>query len=376
MVRAEKILSELKPFEGSYELLSDEQTVEDIMEGMRDGHKEHAKEYDKIAKYFVGATAYQTCKNIFDFLRQSTFYYMEDEMTQTVRSPAGIVEMGAVDGIDCKNYALFAGGVLDAINRSGLQKIPYVYRFASDKLLDPTPCHVFIVAFPGTDQEIYIDPIPPIKSFNGRIKFYYYEDKKYKFMPLYKVSGCDDQFLPYEIIGGASVGLFGWDDALAISMPYISSWVGSPDNSQAWDAGNWGWYIMKDTATHPAHNLLLMLTKNPRYIVDTPINNVGDLVPGINQYIQTPVGSPLTIPEKQKVITARLTQAGLGNEAQQYFNAWNNSFNLDGTQKANASGGGIIPPAGINTTGLLTTKNILIGSVAIYALGKWAFKWW
>lgn len=364
MISKQKILAALPPFDGTYELLADDQTVEDIMQGIKSCHKEFAGDYDLIYQYFIGSTPYQTCKNIFDFLRNSSFYYVEDEMSQTVRSPGGIVAMGATDGIDCKNYALFAGGILDAINRSGKQKIPYVYRFASDKFLDPSPCHVFIVAFPGTDQEIYIDPIPPVKTFNQRIKFYYQTDKKFHAMSLYKISGIGDLDFNWTM-GDATGDLV--NSTIANVVPFGSvalsalNLFSSPDNSQNWQSPDeWGYYLVKDPATHPMNNFLIWFQKHPGFLVNT----VKDPNTGIYYTVQ----------QMQSMIQNRAAQANLQAPAMTLLNAWNATYNQDGTPK-NVGINSIIPAGGFSSSSLLTTQNLLIGGVGLFVLGKYVFKW-
>src|ERR1700694_292257 len=177
MISPSFILSKLPMYTGTVEVIADDQNVYDIIRGVKAIHKRYAGDYDKIAQYFVGATGEDTCRNIFNFLRRSSFYYVEGEDLQTLRSPSAIIATGLVHGIDCKNYSLFIGGILDAINRSGVQEIPFCYRFASDKLFDPTPCHVFVVAYPNTKDEMWIDPIPQVSYFDQRLTYYYHTDK-------------------------------------------------------------------------------------------------------------------------------------------------------------------------------------------------------
>lgn len=186
MVNVETILQVLPPYKNKYAPVTDNQTVNDIIKAIKNCHYDFSADYDKIAKYFIKDTPYKTCKGLFDFLRKNTDYFIESEEEQTVKSPSAILNTGL---IDCKGFALFSCGVLDAINRTGLQKIPYCYRFVSDSIFNMTPNHVFCVAFQNTDQEIYIDPIPQVESFNQPITYYFSQDKKIKAMSLFKVSG-------------------------------------------------------------------------------------------------------------------------------------------------------------------------------------------
>lgn len=186
MVSAKKILGELNPYQGENLKLAENQNVMDIISAISHSHKIDAKDYDKIFMYFIGNTPEQTAKNIFSFLKKNTKYFMESADRQTVKSPAAILKEKY---IDCKNYALFAGGILDAINRSGLQKIPFVYRFVSHSLFNTDYNHVLIVVNPDTYEELYIDPIPENSSIYKTVPYYYHTDKKFNSMALYRVSG-------------------------------------------------------------------------------------------------------------------------------------------------------------------------------------------
>jgi hypothetical protein len=189
VVGANTILKHLPSYKNNRVELSDDQSVSDIMKAIKNCHKQSAKDYDKIAHFFIGKNELQTCKNIFNFLRANTRYFIESEDEQTVKSPAAILK---TKNIDCKNYALFAGGVLDAINRSEKQYIPYCYRFVSNSIFDSNPNHVFICAFLD-DDEIWIDPIPQVLEFNYKLPFYNTIDKNYTAMSLYSISGAGSQ---------------------------------------------------------------------------------------------------------------------------------------------------------------------------------------
>jgi len=86
---------------------------------------------------------------------------------------------------------LFINGVLNSLQRKGKFKNKIVYRFASYKLLDEIPHHVFAVAIDDNGNEIWIDPV--LSTFNNKKTYYHKIDYK---MPLYSISGTQ-------------VGLFG-----------------------------------------------------------------------------------------------------------------------------------------------------------------------
>lgn len=188
------IIQKLSPFEGRELKLVDQQTVTDIIPELLNAHKKYSSEYDKIYQYFLGNTPHQTLKNCWNFLKKNVRYRIESENRQKLCSPSAIVALGNV-GLDCKNYSLFTAGILAAANRSGVQKIPFCFRFASYRMFDPMPHHVFIVAYPNTKKEVWIDPV--LKSFNEKKPYNYKQDK----MALYSISGVDDN-------SGKQIGVF------------------------------------------------------------------------------------------------------------------------------------------------------------------------
>lgn len=95
------------------------------------------------------------CQDLFSFCKENLEYREETESHQSTLTPQGLLMRGYCD---CKGYAGFIGGVLDAIKRQG-KNIKWKYRFASYRPLDETPHHVFIVVDNGS-REIWIDPTP------------------------------------------------------------------------------------------------------------------------------------------------------------------------------------------------------------------------
>jgi hypothetical protein len=178
----------LTPYKGINTRVRLFQSVGDIMSGIIATHKAYAREYDKIAPRFDKGTNTQVLRSIYAFLLENTHYKIEPNDKQTLRSPAAILALGGnpAHGLDCKSYSLFIGGVLDALNRRG-RKFNWCYRFASYKMLDKIPHHVFVVVNPDTTNEIFIDPV--IKPFNYKKAYFYKIDKYPPTMALYSVSG-------------------------------------------------------------------------------------------------------------------------------------------------------------------------------------------
>ena len=177
------LLGRLKSFGGNSKMIVRDQQVPDIISAMLSAHKMYAGEYDKISKDFYSGDGVQTAKKLFDFLKKNVQYKIESDKSQRIMSPSAILSLGKND---CKNYALFIMGVLDSLKRKGLIDNKIYYRFASYKLLDEIPHHVFAVIQDEDGNEYFIDPV--LSTFNER-KTYYHKIDKIPSMPLYSVSG-------------------------------------------------------------------------------------------------------------------------------------------------------------------------------------------
>ena len=184
MINKNEILGKLEPFKNYQVIVSHDQTVGEIIDGILRTHEKYKKEYDKISEYFIGDNEIETAQNIWNFLKSNVPYYIEDTKNQTLRSPSAIFAMPG----DCKSYALAANGILDSLNRKGVFNIPLAYRFASYKENNREPQHVFSVLYPGTNKEIWIDPV--LKRFNEKRQPTFYKDKKLK-MALIAMSGVE-----------------------------------------------------------------------------------------------------------------------------------------------------------------------------------------
>jgi len=177
------LLGRLKQFGGNSKMLVRDQQVPDIISAMLSAHKIYASEYDKISQDFYSGDGVQTAKNLFNFLKKNVKYSIESDKNQRIMSPAAILSLSKND---CKNYALWIMGNLDSLKRKGLIDNKIYYRFASYRLLDEIPHHVFAVIQDKNGNEFFIDPV--LSTFNER-KTYYHKIDKQPSMPLYSVSG-------------------------------------------------------------------------------------------------------------------------------------------------------------------------------------------
>lgn len=174
------------PNRGKSLVITDDQSTGDIEAGIISRHKKFKSDYDQISDQFVSDSVEATAEKIWIFLRNNVPYRRESKNLQTVRSPYAIAAFPA----DCKSYALFAGGIIDSLNRKGLLNVPWSYRFASyDENNWREPGHVFVVLYPGTKNEIWIDPVPEISYFDEKLQPVSFKDKLFKPMALVEISG-------------------------------------------------------------------------------------------------------------------------------------------------------------------------------------------
>lgn len=187
-MNAGNLLGILTPYRAKIVKLVENQDTRDIVRNILIYHNLYRSEYDKISDKFIGKDPRQTLKNVFNFLKQNVSYKIESENRQTLKSPAAIIATGKTTGSDCKNYALFIAGIAESLTRLKIQNIPVTYRFASYKWYDEQPQHVFIVAFPGTKDEIWIDPV--LDKFDEKKRYNHSTDKK---MALVGISGTENK---------------------------------------------------------------------------------------------------------------------------------------------------------------------------------------
>ena len=182
------IYNKLTPFKNSSKIIIHDQNVSDIITGMLNAHDKYKSEYDKISNSFAGRNVKTTARNLWQFLKNNVDYVVESDDKQMLKSPSAILYTGKTIGSDCKNYSLFIGGTLASLQRKGFP-IDWAYRFASYRLMDKLPHHVFVVINPGTKNEIWIDPV--LNGFDQKKQYYYKIDKKPKNMSLIAISGID-----------------------------------------------------------------------------------------------------------------------------------------------------------------------------------------
>lgn len=128
------------------------------------------KQAASIASRYKGKNEAETCKKIFDYLKNN-INYKADGANQAVRLPSGL--MRTTQG-DCKSYSVFTSAILSNLG------IPHKLVYASYDPKDPTPTHIYVM----TNKGCIIDAV--YGKFNAEKKPTY---KKYKDMNISYISG-------------------------------------------------------------------------------------------------------------------------------------------------------------------------------------------
>lgn len=94
----------------------------------------------EYSKRFRGKSEKETCKNIFDFLKNE-IKYSADDSEQIIKLPSALLKKRA-QGSDCKSFSLFTAAVCENL------KIPYQFVYASYNE-NPIPSHVYVATKNG-----------------------------------------------------------------------------------------------------------------------------------------------------------------------------------------------------------------------------------
>lgn len=143
----------------------------DIISQMQNAHYDNSQYASKIAHHFKAGSVKQTCKKIFNWIKQNIEYKIEPASLQTTKSIQRLINDGYGD---CKHYSGFFAAILSALG------IKHKYRFVSYNE-SKIPTHVYVVAFDEKGNEIICDAVLP--EFNTQ-KSYTHKIDKYMLMHL------------------------------------------------------------------------------------------------------------------------------------------------------------------------------------------------
>ena len=145
-------------------------TNHDLQRAIEAAIPQAVRQGKSIASRYKGKTEEETCKKIFDYLKNN-INYKADGADQQVRLPSAL--MRTAQG-DCKSYSVFTSAMLSNLG------IPHKLVYASYDPTDSTPSHIYVM----TDKGCIIDAV--YGKFNAEKKATY---KKYKKMNIAYIAG-------------------------------------------------------------------------------------------------------------------------------------------------------------------------------------------
>lgn len=166
-MQTDALLNVLPPFERQRDIIVyGDQSMEQIIAEVLNAHNRYAPHYDRIGSFFPGYAP----RKLFDFVQRNMTYKEEPGKDQKTKSPSAAL---CSKNNDCKHYAGFIGGILDAINRTGKKYYDWKYRFAEYDNKG-TYDHVYITV--GND--LWIDPTPIKNKVTGLYETRTFNDRK------------------------------------------------------------------------------------------------------------------------------------------------------------------------------------------------------
>ena len=121
----------------------------------------------EFSKQFKGRTNKETCKKIFDYIKNN-FTYVADGGEQVIKLPSALLKKRVGD---CKSYSLFTASILENL------KIPYKFVYTSYNN-NPIPAHVYVV----TEDGCIIDAVYGIFNAEKKPTYRYTQDMNVRYM--------------------------------------------------------------------------------------------------------------------------------------------------------------------------------------------------
>ena len=121
----------------------------------------------EFSKGFRGRNNKETCKKIFDYIKNN-FTYVADGGEQVIKLPSALLKKRVGD---CKSYSLFTASILENL------KIPYKFVYTSYNN-NPIPAHVYVV----TEDGCIIDAVYGIFNAEKKPTYRYTQDMNVRYM--------------------------------------------------------------------------------------------------------------------------------------------------------------------------------------------------
>ena len=174
---------------GTYYLKFENGNTQNIIDVLLGEDKNASAYTKKFALTLKGAKLFDTCRNVYDFVKQSIPYKIDTPGYQWIKRPN---RLWSDKKGDCKSFSLFIGSCLKNLG------IGYGYRFTSYEKNDPTPTHVYVYVPLANGKELILDAVWK-GPFNSEKP---YEHKTDKIMAKIAVlGGVNDDHIAGTLIG-------------------------------------------------------------------------------------------------------------------------------------------------------------------------------
>ena len=158
----------MKPkFEGIdsvYKSKADNKDIRDLLERLVPKAKSQMVEF---SQQFKGRTEQETCKKIFDYLKNN-FTYVADGEEQIIKLPSALLKKKVGD---CKSYSLFTSAILENLG------LPYSFIYTSYNN-NPIPGHVYVT----TENGCIIDAVYGIFNQEKKPIYKYKKNMNVRYM--------------------------------------------------------------------------------------------------------------------------------------------------------------------------------------------------
>ena len=168
----------MKPrFEGIdsvYKSKADNKDIRDLLERLVPKAKSQMVEF---SKQFKGRNEKETCRKIFNYLKNN-FTYVADGEEQIIKLPSALLNKKVGD---CKSYSLFTSSILENLG------IPYSFVYTSYNT-NPIPGHVYVI----TENGCIIDAVYGIFNQEKKPTYKYKKNMNVRFMAGVDCSDCNN----------------------------------------------------------------------------------------------------------------------------------------------------------------------------------------
>jgi hypothetical protein len=148
----------------TYKSQADNKDIRDLLVKLVPKAKAQMVEF---SKGFRGRNQKETCKKIFDYIKNN-FTYVADGGEQIIKLPSALLKKRVGD---CKSYSLFTASILENL------KIPYKFVYTSYNN-NPIPAHVYVV----TEDGCIIDAVYGIFNAEKKPTYRYTQDMNVRYM--------------------------------------------------------------------------------------------------------------------------------------------------------------------------------------------------